>query len=103
MASKSEEFIAKAKKTPEIQKELASLPGGFTSQNMPKVAKIAEKHGFKVDVKELETALKGHVKAKASTKKSGELSDSELENVAGGTTCWVSHYTKSQCEGLTSW
>lgn len=98
--NKVAEFYAKAMADEAAAKEFTEAVGGkamseLGDAELEKLGKLAEKLGFAISVEEAKSYL-------SSTE--GELSDDELDAVAGGATYYHRHYEESEepgCDPVT--
>ena len=84
-----QQFLEAVDKSPELQRQIEPVQGDERPENLKKIAEIANKAGYSVT----EEDLVSEIKMRAQDKQSGEqLSESDLEKVAGGLwcilTCW---------------
>lgn len=80
--SNIEAFWLKAKNDPKLQMELRSLQGGDLAESARKVATMAARYGFMFTAEEYEKAIQKNALEEHAA--GDELSDDDLENVAGG-------------------
>ena len=84
-----QQFLEAVDKSPELQRQIDPVQGDERPENLRKIAEIANKAGYSIT----ENDLMAEIKQRAQARQSGEqLSESDLEKVAGGAwciiTCW---------------
>jgi predicted ribosomally synthesized peptide with nif11-like leader len=83
------QFLQAVDKSPELQRQIEPVQGDERPENLKKIAEIANKAGYSITQED----LMAEIRMRAQDKQSGEqLSESDLEKVAGGAwcilTCW---------------
>ena len=86
-------FLEKANTNSELKKKLESL--GTENLNNDEVIALAAEYGFTIEPDELESLIRGA----ADSYKSGEISEEQLDAVAGGAT-W-NRYDPKTCKNMT--
>jgi hypothetical protein len=77
-----EEFVVFSKNNKAVQSELKALQGKSYEEACAGFVKVGAKHGYKMTADEVEALIEEAAAHKAL--KGGELSDDQLEAVAGG-------------------
>jgi len=78
------QFLQAVDKSPELQRQIDPVQGDERPENLRKIAEIANKAGYSIT----ENDLMAEIKQRAQDRQSGEqLSESDLEKVAGGAWC----------------
>ena len=79
------QFFAAVDKSPELQRQIKPLDQNETPEGMKKFIDIAAKAGYPMSVEDLQAAAKARTERKVES--GDQLSEKDLEKVAGGRWC----------------